>query len=63
MVNETQTRADVSVSCVSNLDSCTPMAGVSFQDDAKAYMWYTLACDREPELIDNKQASGLRESL
>ena len=26
-------------------------------------MWYTLACDREPELIDNVEASGLRESL
>ena len=33
------------------------------QDDVTAYMWYTLACGRGPELIDNEEASGLRESL
>ena len=33
------------------------------QDAVTADMWYTLAFDRKPELIDNEQVSGLRESL
>ena len=33
------------------------------QDDVAACMWYTLACDREPELISSEEASGIRKKL